>query len=172
MRKWLLVALAALVPAIAWAIPVWPPLRTPDFVAKSKDILVAKCLDPNVLEGGPAEDGLTLIEVEVLEIIKGDRKVGRTRLGTIGQSMTAGSRYMLTSFGGNVFDTGFLAQSDQAVVELPGNFDLKSIADKTATERVQAIFDARREQIDRLLMELQREKEMLEITAPRKAPND
>ena len=159
-----------LVPTIVCAVPVFPPMDTPTFVAKSKDILLVKCINPDV-RGAEKNDRLTLVEVEVVTVIKGDRKTGKTRLGTIGQPMEAGKRYMMASFGGDVFDTGFLAQSDQAVVELPADFDLKSLSDKTEVEQAQAIFDARRAQVERLLLQLQREKKTLDHTAPQPGPD-
>ena len=93
--------------------------------------------------------------------------MGKSRLATIGQPMVAGQRYLMASFGGDVFDTGFLAQSDQAVVELPADFDLQSLAGKTVVEKAQAIFDARRAQLERLLQQVQREKQMLDATVPK-----
>jgi hypothetical protein len=158
--------LIVIVPTIACAIPVLPPMDTATFVAKSTDILIVRCLNPDVVDGGK-NDGLTLVEVEVIVIIKGDRKIGKTRLGTIGQPMEAGKRYLMASLGGNVFDTGFLAQSDQAVVELPPDLDLKSLAGKTVVAQAQAVFDARREQAKKLLQRLQREKKVLDSTAPK-----
>jgi hypothetical protein len=104
----------------------------------------------------------------VIAVVKGGRKVGKTRLGTIGQPMEAGRRYLMASFGGNVFDTGFLAQSDQAVVELPPDLDLKALAGKSALDQVQAVFDARWRQVQNLLRQLQREKTILDhaVTPP------
>jgi hypothetical protein len=158
--------LSLLALATAFAVPVWPVMDTPTFVAKSKDILLVKCINPDVLGGGK-NDGLTLVEVEVVVVVKGDWKVGKSRLATIGQPMVAGKRYLMAGFGGDVFDTGFLAQSDQAVVELPADFDLKSLAGKTVVEQAQAIFDARRAQVERLRQQLQREKKMLDHTVPK-----
>lgn len=156
--------LAAAAPAIA--VPVFPVMDTATFVAKSTDLLVVVCLNPDV-EGGAKTDGLTLIEVDVLVVLKGARKAGKARLATIGQPMEKGRRYLLASFGGAAFDTGFLAQSDQAVVELPPDLDLKSVAGVALPGQVQAIFDARRAQVDRLLRQLRREKEVLDRTTPR-----
>jgi uncharacterized protein YprB with RNaseH-like and TPR domain len=79
--------------------------------------------------------------------------------------MEKGRRYLLASFGGSAFDTGFLAQSDQAVVELPPDFDLKSLAGVVRREQVQSIFDARRAQVGRLIRQLEREKAVLDRTA-------
>jgi hypothetical protein len=138
-------------------------MDTPSFVAKSKDILLVKCINPDVL-GGEKNDGLTLVEVEVEVVVKGGWKVGKSRLTTIGLPMVAGKRYLMASYGGDVFDTGFLPQSDQAVVELSADFDLKSLAGKTVIEQAQAIFDTRRAQVERLLQQLQREKKMLDHT--------
>ncbi|HEV3145558.1 MAG TPA: hypothetical protein VGZ47_16815 [Gemmataceae bacterium] len=159
-------AFVLLIPTITLAVPVFPPMDTPTFVAKTTDIVIVRCINPDVIGGGK-NDGLTLVEVEVLAIVKGERKIGKTRLGTIGQPMEAGKRYLMASFGGNVFDTGFLAQSEQAVVELPGDFDVKSLAGKTVGEQAQAVFDARRAQVEKLLLQLQCEKKALELTAPK-----
>jgi len=155
-----------LVPTTAWAIPVVPTMDTPTFVVKATDLLVVQCLNSDV-KGGEKNDGLTLIEVEVLMVLKGERKVGKAELATIGQRMEKGRRYLLASFGGAAFDTGFLAQGDQAVVELPPDFDLKSpdfVTDKLQF-RVQRIFDARRDQVNRLILQLQQEKAVLDRTA-------
>jgi hypothetical protein len=145
-------------------------MDTPTFVAKSKDILIVRCINPDVLGGGK-DDGLTLIEVEVVAVVKGNRKAGKTRLATIGQPMEAEKRYLMGSFGGDVFDTGFLAQSDQAVVEVPADFDLKSLAGKTAVEQAQAIFDMRRAQVKKLLQQLQHEMKTLDYTVPKPKAN-
>jgi uncharacterized protein (TIGR03067 family) len=166
MSRLLAVILILLVPMISWAVPVFPPMDTPTFVAKTTDILIVRCINADVLGGGK-NDGLTLVEVEVLVIIKGQRNTGKTRLGTIGQPMESGKRYLMASFGGSVFDTGFLAQSDQAVVELPADFDLKSLAGRTAVAQAQTVFDARRAQVEKLLHQLQHEKKTLDHTAPK-----
>jgi hypothetical protein len=150
-------------PMTAWAVPLVPPMDTATFVVKSTDILVARCLNSDV-KGGGKNDGLTLIEVEILNVLRGDRKVGKAKLATIGQPMEKGKTYLLASFGGGAFDTGFLAQSDQAVVELPPDFDLQSLAGRKLVEQVQTIFDARRTQLERLIRKLQLEKAALDPT--------
>ncbi len=164
MSRLLAVVLFSLIPTMARAVPLVPPMDAPTFVVKSTDLLVVRCLNPD-LKGGEKNDGLTLIEVEILVVLKGERKVGNAKLATIGQRMDKGQRYLLASFGGAAFDTGFLAQSDQAVVELPPDFDLKSLDGFVLLERVQSIFDARRAQVERLIGHLQREKAVLDRTA-------
>jgi hypothetical protein len=164
MSRILVGLLVVLAPTNIWAVPVLPPMDTPTFVVKSTDLLVVRCLNPDV-QGGPKDDGLTLIDVEILVVLKGEWKVGNAKLATIGQRMEKGQRYLLASFGGSAFDTGFLAQSEQAVVELPPGFDLKSLDGRVLLERVQSIFDARRAQVERLIRQLQREKAVLDRTA-------
>jgi hypothetical protein len=139
-------------------------MGTDEFVVKATDILVARCVNPDV-KGGAKNDGLTLVEVEVLVVLKGGRKVGNTKLATIGQRMEKGQRYLLAGFGGSASDTGFLAQSDQSVIALPPDFDLQSIAGRVLLEQVQTLFDARRAQVERMLRELQHEKAILDRTA-------
>ena len=39
-------------PATVEAVPEWPVMETPTFVAKSKDMLVVRCINPDVLGGG------------------------------------------------------------------------------------------------------------------------
>jgi hypothetical protein len=160
--------------AAASAVPLVPVMDTEQFVVKATDILIVRCLNPDV-KGGPKNDGLTLVEVEVLSVLKGERKVGSAKLATIGQRMAKGQRYLMASFGGSVFDTGFLAQSDQAVVELPPDFDIEShtFATEKLLYRVLKIFDARRAQVNRMILELQREKAILDRTATHPgAPKD
>src|SRR4051794_22060168 len=112
MSRSLTAALVLLIPTMALAIPVMPTMDTPTFVVKATDLLVVRCLNPDV-NGGEKNDGLTLIEVEVLMVLKGERKVGKAKLATIGQRMEQGRRYLVANFGGSAFDTGFLAQSEQ-----------------------------------------------------------
>jgi hypothetical protein len=164
MSRLLVGLLTLLAPTITCAVPVFPPMDTATFVVKSTDLLVVRCLNPDI-KGGEKNDGLTLIEVDVLMVLRGERKVGNVKLATIGQRMTKGERYLLANFGGSAFDTGFLAQSDQAVVELPPDFDLKSLAGVVLLEQVQSIFDARRVQVEQLIRRLQQEKAVLDQTA-------
>ena len=147
--------------ASASAVPLFPVMDTEQFVVKATDILLVRCVNPDV-NGGPKIDGLTLVEVEVLAVLKGERKVGNAKLATIGQRMEKGQRYLMASFGASEF----VAQSDQAVVELPSDFDIESPAFATdkLLNRVQKIFDARRAQVNRMIQELQREKAVLDQT--------
>jgi hypothetical protein len=139
-------------------------MGTDEFVVKATDILVARCVNPDV-KGVGKDDGLTLVDAEVLVVLKGECKVGNTKLATIGQPMEKGQRYLMASFGGSAFGTGFLAQSDQSVIALPPDFDLQSIAGRVLLEQVQTVFDARRVQLERVLRQLQGEKAILDRTA-------
>jgi hypothetical protein len=82
--------------------------------------------------------------------------------------MEKGHRYMMASFGGSVRDIKFLANADLAVVEVPATFDLKALHGKTVAEQLQLVFDARREQVRVRLIQMEREKTLLEKTVPKK----
>lgn len=156
---WPLVSIVALV-------PLWPSFETKEYLERATDVVIVRCLDPDP-RGGPKIDGLTAVEVEILAVLKGNRKPGKAMLGTIGQPMEKGKRYLMGSFGGKFDSIDFLAQSEQAVTEIPADFDLKSIANKSAVDKAQAIFDARRADIERQLHRLQRAKQALEVTEPK-----
>jgi hypothetical protein len=104
--------------------------------------------------------------VDVVQVLKGARKPGKTKLATIGQPMEKGRQYLMMSFGA-ALDTGFLANGDLAVVEIPSGFDLKRLDGKTVAEQAQLVLDARREQVRLLVIRLAQEKVLLEKTAPK-----
>ena len=152
--------LTHLAPTFACSVPLFPSMDTPTFTAKATDILIVRCLNADV-NGGGKTDGLTLVEVTVLAVVKGDRTTGKTRLGTLAQPMVVGKNYLMASFGGDAFDTGFLVQSDQAVVEVPADFDLKSLMGKTAVAQ-RRLSSNGRAQVERLLKQLEHEKKTLD----------
>jgi hypothetical protein len=166
-----LFAVAALfVPApFAAALPVQLFIDTATFAERATDVLVAECIDPDAIPG-PKLNGVTAVEVNVIQVLKGDRKAGKSKLATIGQPMEKGRRYLMASFGGAALNTGFLANAELAVVEISDGFDLKTLDGKTAAEQVQLVFDARREQVRVLLAQLEREKTLLAKTVKLKLP--
>jgi hypothetical protein len=159
-------ALLLLAPAAAAALPIMQFTDTESFARSATDVLVAECLDPDA-DPGPKLNGVTAVQVNVIQVLKGDRKTGKAKLVTIGQPMEKGRKYMMVSFGGSVGDIKFLAQADLAVVEIPPGFDLKALGGKTVAEQIQLVFDARREQVRILLIQIEREKANLEKTAPK-----
>jgi hypothetical protein len=167
MARLLLPTAAVLLLAVpAAALPVMPFTDTRTFAERATDVVIAECLDPDAAPG-PKLNGVTEVRVDVVRVLKGDRKPGKATLVTIGQPMEKGRRYMMASFGGSVRDIQFLANAELAVVEVPADFDLKTLDGKTVGEQMQLVFDARRERVRIRLIELQREKEALEKTAPK-----
>jgi hypothetical protein len=156
-----------LLAAPAPALPVGTFTDTKTFAESATDIVIAECLDPDAAPG-PKLNGVTEVRVDVVQVLKGERKPGKATLVTIGQPMEKGRRYMMSSFGGSVRDIKFLTNLDLGVVEVPPTFDLKTLDGKTVAEQVQLVFDARREQVRLRLIELEREKTLLEKTAPKK----
>ena len=165
-RSLLATAALLLSAPLAQTLPIQLFSDTNTFAERATDVLVAECLDPDAMPG-PKLNGVTAVEVSVVKVLKGERKVGKTKLATIGQPMEKGRRYMMVSSGGAALDTGFLTNAELAVVEIPAGFDLKTLDGKTTVEQVQLIFDARREQVRVLLAQLEREKALLAKTAPK-----
>jgi len=128
--------------------------------------VVADCVDPDVL-GGPKDDGLTLVQVDVVRTLKGGRKAGRARLATIGQPTEKGKRYLMVSFGGSALGSDFLANGQLAVVEVPAGFDLKALDGKTVPEQMQLVYDARRAEVAAQARRLDVERAALGKTAPK-----
>ena len=153
-----------LLAAPAPALPVLAFTDTKMFAEKATDVLVVECVSADVL---PGPNGITPVQVDVLKVLKGDRKPGKTKLATIGQPMETGRKYLMASFGGSALDTGFLANADLAVVEIPAALELKALEGKTVAEQMQLVLDARREQVRVRLIELEREKAALEKTVPK-----
>src|SRR6266545_3710928 len=165
MTRSLVPAAALLLLALpAAALPIVPFTDTKTFAEKATDVLVVECVNADAPSG---PNGVTPVQVDVQKVLKGDRKMGKTKLATLGQPMEKGRKYLMASFGGNALDSGFLAQADLAVVEIPASFDLKALDGKTVAEQMQLVFDARREQVRLLLIQLEREKALLEKTAPK-----
>jgi hypothetical protein len=114
---------------------------TPTYVERSRDIVIAKCVRPD-LGQGPYIDGLHPAEVEVLIVLKGGKAPGKMRIATT-FGLQAGKTYLLACGAGGFADnTDFLAIAERSVVEVPANFRLGSLKGKKITEQVQAIFTA------------------------------
>jgi hypothetical protein len=137
-----MLAVAALLPAglPCRAIPVTPFADTPTFVERAGDIVIAKCVKPDVGSGSYI-DGLHPAEVEVTAVIKGKVEVGKLRIATV-FTLKEGKPYLLASTGGRAYDTSFLAIISRSVVELPAKFDLNDLKGKTVPEQVKAAFTA------------------------------
>jgi hypothetical protein len=150
----------------ATALPILPFIDTKAFAAKATDVLIAECLDPDAMPG-PKVNGVTGVQVDVVKVMKGERKTGKVTLSTAGQPMEKGKRYMMASFGGSALNTGFLTNAELGVVEVPATFDIKTLDGKTLTEQIQMVFDARREQVRILAIQIEQEKKSLEKTTPK-----
>ncbi len=156
--------LLLLIANAAQAIKVTTFVDTETFIERARDIVIAKCLGP-VPNSRSYDDGLYPVEVQVLRVLKGPKnksmKPGKARIATI-YPMEEGKTYLLTSMGGSAFGTEFLAVPELSVVEVPPNFQLNDLKGKTVKEQVQALFAARRHEVERQLLLLQEEKKRLE----------
>ena len=140
-RLLLALVVVFLTTSLGRAVPITLFVDTATFVDRAKDIVVAKCLGP-VPDGAEFDDGLYPVDVQVVSILKGDKKPGKIKIATI-YPMEAGKTYMLTSLGGSAFGTDFLAIPQMSVVELPPKLELVDLKGKKITEQVEIIFAGR-----------------------------
>jgi hypothetical protein len=142
----------------------------------SKDIIIAECVSIPTnkavfVDGHWVEqtlrDGLYKVEVNVIQTLKGDKLTGKQIIATI-YPMVPGKRYLLSSIGGGVGETGgipatdFLAVPELSVVEIPSNFDLKTLEGKGLKEQMQSIFSRHLFDVERKLAPLLEEQRLLE----------
>ena len=148
----------------AQAIKVTLFTDTATFIERAQHIVIAKCLRP-VPDGRSYDDGLYPVDVQVLSVLKGPKnksmKPGKAKIATI-YTMEEGKTYLLASMGGSAFGTQFLAVPELSVVEVSSNFQLDDLKGKTLKEQVQALFAARRQEIDRRQSLLEEEKKKLD----------
>lgn len=143
---------------------------TDRFVTRAKDIVIARCPPlpkerPRHIRDGvveePYENGLRPVDVQVLTVIKGERKPGALKIATP-YAVKPGGTYMLTSTGGLAFGTDFLTTGQLSVVPLPGGFDLERLGGKTTKEQVQWAFSRRLFELERELAPMLEEQSLLE----------
>jgi hypothetical protein len=141
-------------------------------VEYARDIIVADCV--SIPTNKPVlMDDLHKVEVRVIRTLKGDKQSGNQIIASV-DPMTPGKRYLLYSLGvwvgepGGIPVTDFLAAPKLSVVEIPSDFDLKSLDGKDVKEQVQSIFSRRLFEVERQLAPLLEEKALLEkVTADR-----
>ncbi len=149
---------------------------TDTLVRRAKDIVVADCVsiptNRPVLRDGhwvtvELKDGLYKAEVCIMRTLKGGKQAGNQIIATL-YPMTPGKRYLLYSMGGEVGESGgvpatdFMAVSKLSVVEIPSDFDLKTLDGKELKEQVQSILSRHLFEVERQLAPLLEEKAHLE----------
>jgi len=128
------------------------PFRDTDaFVERAKDIVVAECTSIPAMPPQVARvDGLYVVEVNILKVLKGNRKPGPLRIVTI-YPMDRNITYMLCSLGGNALGTDFLAIPELSVVPLPRTFRIGELEGKAPKEQVHHILSRRLYELERQL---------------------
>ena len=134
-------------------------MDTDTFIKRAKDIVIAKCI--SLPEDGSGKIGLSPVQVEILTVLKGDKKPGELKIVTI-YPMAPGKTYMLTSLGGSAHGTDFLALPELSVVPIPSNFELEQLKGKSLKEQVQRVFSRRLYEVEWVLEPLLREKVLLD----------
>ena len=158
----LAVALSAALPCQAVKVTAFTDTDT--FISHAKEVVIAKCIGP-VPDASRYDDGLYPVDVRVISVLHGIKdagvKPGKAKVATI-YAMEVGKTYMLTSMGGSAHGTEFLAIPEMSVVELPPDFQLGQLKDKTLKEQVLAVFAARRRENERQMRQLETEKKLLD----------
>lgn len=146
--------------SIAFAVPISLFSDTDTYVDRAKDIVIAKCVSiPEQPQG--YIDGLYPAKVEVLSTLKGDKKTGLLKIGTV-YPMKPGETYLLSSLGGSALNTDFLALPQLSVVPIPAGFDLAQLKDKTTKQQVQIVFARHLYEIERKLAPLLERQRLLQ----------
>lgn len=160
--KRLFIFLAVLLVTLDWcyAVIVTSFVDTDMFVERARDIVIARYLPGEEADSAKFENGLHLVQVEILLVLKGNKQPGRMKVATI-YYLKPGESYMLTSSGGSAYGTDFLAIPQLSVVPLPFNFDLKILEGKNMKEQVQAVFSRRLFEVEQALSPLQKEESLL-----------
>jgi hypothetical protein len=134
-------ALALVLALPCAAIPITFFVDIPTFIERSRDIVIAKCIRPDVGQGFYI-DNLHPAEVEVQSVLKGDKTLGTMRIATV-YNLKAGKSYLLAcGAGGFAYGTSFLAIAERSVVKLPAKFRLADLKGKKLAEQLQAVFKA------------------------------
>jgi hypothetical protein len=138
------------------AIPVTPFGNTETYIERAKDIVIAECVS------APAPCyGRRNFQVEIKMVLKGDRKLGETKVFTI-RPMQVGNRYLLVNLGGGVGGTDFLASAELSVVPIPSFVDIDTLKKKSLKDKLHLIFASRLHVVQTKVELLLRERLILE----------
>ena len=154
--------LMALAPCHAIPVATFTDMET--FLRRAESIVVARV----VAIPGPGEgyhDGVYLAEVEVLQVLTGDRKPGRLRMASI-YPMRPEKLYLLTGsrgarYGGpgSEIETNFVAVGELTVVAVPATFDLALLKNQPLEKQLRAVFLTRKEVVEAALPTAKSERE-------------
>lgn len=152
--------LSLVVCARAFAVPISLFTDTDTYIERAKDIVIARCVKvPDQQEA--FVDGFFPADVEVLMTLKGEKKAGPLKIGTV-SAMEAGTTYLLANSGGSAFGSDFLALGELFVVPIPAGFDLGRLKAKTTKQQVQIIFARHLYEIERKLAPLLEQQRLLQ----------
>ena len=160
-RNLIVLFILLLSPVFCYAVPITLFMDTDTFIERAQDIIIAKCL--SIPEGDPERyiNGLHPVEVKVLMVLKGEKRVDNLTIVTI-YSMERGTTYMLTSLGGSAYGTDFLALSELSVVPISSDFAIERLNGKSTKDQVQSVFSRRLFDVEQELEPLQERESLLE----------
>lgn len=141
------------------AAPVWPDEPLDNAVARAADIIIAEI---SMIEPNQAGD-LLVCEARVIRVIKEKASVERTLAVAIPAKHlpSAGKRYLLMNFGGEVGRAKFVANHPAAVVAVPRDFDVAAGKKLAALEQTKRLMAARETEVTNELARLEVEQASL-----------
>lgn len=154
MKKLTLLSLLVMIPLASPAIIVTLFSDIDTYLRRGHDIVIAKCVskvpeEPHVRY----RDGLYLVNVEIVQVLKGSREPGALTIATI-HPMTPLRTYLLYNMGGSVGNkTDFLAVPELSTVQIPASFDLAHLDKKSLRDQLALLFSECLVQVKRELAE-------------------
>ena len=140
------------------AVPITPFSDTDSYIERAQDIVIAKCISSEVADR-PWFGNLYPAEVDVISVLKGDRKPGALKVVTI-YSVEPGKNYLLASTGRSAYESDFVALGELSVMPVPPDI-IKELEGKPIKEQVQRIFARRLCDVQMALDPLERERDVL-----------
>ena len=129
---------------------------TETYLERARDIVIAECVSaPESRHHG------ALVEIDIKMVLKGEKKLGKTKGFTI-YPMQADGQYLLMSLGGTTQGTDFIATGELSVVPIPSFVKLDTLKEKALKDRLHFIFASRLYVVEKELEPLLKEKAMLE----------
>ena len=126
----------------------------------AKDILIVRCISvPDRNHDPRSTDGTYTAEIEVLDVLTGDAKLGRLKMATF-YDMSPGQMYLVSSARGKA-NADILAHDELSVVKISYYYNVDKYKKLHRNRKVYKIFKLRQDAVRTEMLILERERELL-----------